>query len=223
LYFKLRNQLLAIFDVEGVLFDAEYLPLLAEQIHMEKEIWNITNQGISGKINWEHGLKKRINLLRGLSYKTCQNVANSLQIMKGAKITCTTLKNAGWKLMAVSGGFTIMTDRLKKELNLDYVFSNELIFANGVLDDVKINVDSNKAKYAKIKIDEWQQQQKDVVIVADGANDLTLFKLCGYGIAFRAQDSVKKLANVTLEEKDLSKIIYLINRHYGLNLIPTQI
>jgi len=215
--------LLAIFDVEGVLFDAEYLPLLAEQINMENEIWNITKQGISGKINWEYGLKARIKLLKGLSYQTCQNVANSLQIMKGAKIACQTLKNAGWKLMAVTGGFTIMTDRLKKELNLDYVYSNELIFNNGILEDVKINVDSNKAKYAKIKINEWKQRQRDIVIVADGANDLTLFNLCGYGIAFRAQDSVKKLANVALEEKDLSKIIHLINQHYDLNLIPSKI
>ena len=27
-----RKQLLAIFDVEGVLYDAEYLPILAEKI-----------------------------------------------------------------------------------------------------------------------------------------------------------------------------------------------
>jgi len=31
--------LLAIFDVEGVLYDAEYLPVLAEKLNKEKVIW----------------------------------------------------------------------------------------------------------------------------------------------------------------------------------------
>ena len=51
--------------------------------------------------------------------------------------------------MAVSGGFTIMTDRLKDALNLDHVYTNELIFKDGKLDGVKINVDSDKAKSAR--------------------------------------------------------------------------
>jgi len=104
--------LLAIFDVEGVLYDAEYLPVLAEKLNKEKEIWEITKQGIQGKINWEEGLKQRVELLRGLDYETCVEVANSLPIMTGAREACQTLKNAGWKLMAVSGGFTIITDRV---------------------------------------------------------------------------------------------------------------
>ena len=58
--------MLAIFDVEGVLYDAEYLPVLAEKLNKEKEIWEITKQGIQGKINWEEGLKQRVELLRGL-------------------------------------------------------------------------------------------------------------------------------------------------------------
>ena len=35
--------------------------------------------------------------------------------------------------MAVSGGFTLMMDRLQKELDLDYVYCNDLIFNNGKL------------------------------------------------------------------------------------------
>ena len=213
---KFRKQLLAIFDVEGVLYDGEYLPILAEKLNKEKEIWDITKKGIQGLINWEDGLKKRVDALKGLSIDVCQEVADELPIMHGAKEACKSLKNAGWKIMAVSGGFTIMTDRLKQELGLDYVFSNELIFKDGVLDDVKINVDSDKAKSAKIKIEEWEQNKEEIVVIVDGANDIKLFDICGLGIAFRAQDIVKKLATETLEEKDLSKIISIINKHYNL-------
>ncbi|MGC1708690.1 MAG: phosphoserine phosphatase SerB, partial [Nitrosotalea sp.] len=63
--------MLAIFDVEGVLLDAEFLPILAEKINKQDEIWEITRKGIEGIINWEEGLKKRIDLLRGINYETC--------------------------------------------------------------------------------------------------------------------------------------------------------
>ena len=210
--------MLVIFDVEGVLFDAEYLPILAEKLNKEKEIWDITKKGIQGVINWEEGLRQRIDSLKGLDYETCQQVADSLPIMTGAKEACRILKAAGWKLMAISGGFSIMTERLQKELDLDYVFSNELIFKDGKLDGVTVNVDSDKAKSAKIKIQEWNQTKDDIVVVVDGANDLALFDICGLGIAFRAQDKVKDVANVILEEKDLSKILDIINKHYNLAL-----
>jgi phosphoserine phosphatase len=210
--------MLAIFDVEGVLLDAEFLPILAEKINMQDEIWAITRQGIEGKINWEEGLKKRIELLRGIDYQTCKEVSDSLKIMTGAKEACKALKAAGWKIMAVSGGFTIMTDRLKHELDLDFVFSNELIFKDGKLDGVIIDVDSDKAKSAIIKIREWKEEKKNIVAVVDGANDIKLFNICGLGVAFRAQDVVKELATVTLEEKDLSKLIDLINKHYDLKI-----
>ena len=210
-----------IFDVEGVLYDEEYLPILAEKLNKEAEIWEITKQGIQGKINWEEGLRTRVNALKGLDEKICQEVSDSLPIMTGAKEACRVLKAAGWKIMAVSGGFTLMMDRLKEELGLDYVYSNELIFKDGKLDGVKISVDSNKAKSAKIKIEEWGEKKENIVCVVDGANDIKLFDICGLGIAYRAQDLVKDLATTTLEEKDLSKILDIINKHYKLELGTT--
>jgi len=79
--------LLVIFDVEGVLFDAEYLPMLAEKINKEDEIWEITKKGIQGVINWEEGLRTRVDALKGLDYDTCKKLADSLPIMTGAKDT----------------------------------------------------------------------------------------------------------------------------------------
>ena len=210
--------MLAIFDVEGVIYDAEYLPILAEKVNKENTIWEITKKGLEGKIDWVEGLKQRVELLRGMNYDTCIQVANSLPIMIGAREACRTLKDAGWKLMAVSGGFTIITDRLKKELCLDFVYSNELVFKDGKLDDVIVNVDSDKAKSAIIKIREWDEKKENITTVVDGANDVKLFDISGFGIAFRAQDLVKDLATVTLDEKDLSKIVGLINTHYNLKL-----
>ena len=221
IFSQIRNLLLVIFDVEGVLLDEEYLPILAEKLNKEDEIWEITKQGIQGKINWEEGLRTRVAALKGLDEKICQEVADNLPIMTGAKEACRILKASGWKIMAVSGGFTLMMDRLQKELDLDYVYCNDLIFNNGKLDGVKINVDSDKSKPAKIKIAEWGEKKEDIVCVVDGANDIKLFDICELGIAYRAQDLVKDLATTTLEEKDLSKILNIINKHFNLKLETT--
>lgn len=210
--------MLIIFDVEGVLYDAEYLPLLAEKMNKEKEVWEITKKGIQGEIDWEEGLRKRVELLNGLDYQTCKDVADSMPIMTGAKEVCSTLKKAGWKLMAVSGGFTIITDRLKNELGLDHIFTNELVFNNEKLDGVIVNVNADKAKPAISKITEWDEKKENITVIVDGANDVKLFDISDLGIAFRAQDLVKDLATVTLDDKDLSKIIPIINNHYNLTL-----
>ena len=215
---EIWNTMLVIFDVEGVLYDAEFLPLLAEKMNKEKEVWEITKKGIQGKIDWEEGLRQRVELLKGLDYKTCKDVADSMPIMTGAKELCSALKNAGWKLMAVSGGFTIITDRLKTELGIDHIFTNELVFNDEKLDDVVVNVNADKSKSAISKITEWNEKKEDITVVVDGANDVKLFDISDLGIAFRAQDLVKDLATVTLDEKDLTKIIPIINNHYNLTL-----
>ena len=46
--------------MEGVLFDAEYLPILAETIGKGDRIWEITKKGIAGEIDWEQGLRTRV-------------------------------------------------------------------------------------------------------------------------------------------------------------------
>ena len=217
-FVEIWNTVLVIFDVEGVLYDAEYLPLLAEKMNKEKEVWEITKKGIQGKIDWEEGLRQRVELLKGLDYKTCKDVADSMPIMTGANELCSALKNAGWKLMAVSGGFTIITDRLKTELGIDHIFTNELVFNNEKLDDVVVNVNADKSKSAISKITEWDEKKENITVVVDGANDVKLFDISDLGIAFRAQDLVKDLATVTLDDKDLTKIIPIINNHYNLAL-----
>ncbi|HYY40452.1 MAG TPA: HAD-IB family phosphatase, partial [Nitrososphaera sp.] len=178
--------MLVIFDVEGVLLNAEYLPVLAQVMgpRKEKEIWDITNAGIRGEINWEEGLRRRVQALRGISHEDAKRIGESLPIMPGAKELCSALKKAGWKMIAVSGGFTIITDRLKNELGIDRIFSNELVFKGGKLENLIMHVTSDKAAAIRPTIIQWGIRKEDTVVVVDGANDLTLFALAGYTIGF---------------------------------------
>ena len=213
--------MLIIFDVEGVLLNAEYLPVLAQifGLEKEKEIWDITKQGIRGEIKWEEGLIKRVQALRGISYEDAKRIGENLEIMPGAKDLCTSLKRADWTMIAVSGGFTIITERLKDELGLDFIFSNELIFKNGLLADINLRVTSDKSLSVKPIIEKLDIKNEDIVVVVDGANDLKLFDLAGYTVGFCPVDVVKNRADDVLEIRNLSLLKDLLEKRFGKQIL----
>jgi phosphoserine phosphatase len=209
--------MLVIFDVEGVLLNAEYLPVLSQLMgpDKEEEIWRITKQGIRGEINWEEGLRRRVSALKGISLEDATRIAENLEIMPGAKELCSSLKRAGWRMIAVSGGFSIITDRLKGDLGLDKIFCNELIFENGKLVDLKMNVTSDKAAAVMPTIKDWRVNRSDTVVVVDGANDLSLFDIAGYTVGFCPVEKVKERSDAVLEIRDLSLLLNLLEKKFG--------
>ena len=217
--------MLIIFDVEGVLLNAEYLPILAQVFgpSKEKEIWDITKQGIRGDIDWEEGLRKRVNALKGIKFDDAKLIAENLEIMPGAKDLCLALKDAGWKMIAVSGGFTIITDRLKKELGLDLIFSNVLIFKNGLLDDLDLIVTSDKSLVVRPTIEQWGLKKEEIVVVVDGANDIKLFDIAGYTVGFCPVELVKNKADDVIELRNLSLLKNLLEKRFGKWILNTNL
>jgi len=209
--------MLIIFDVEGVLLNAEYLPILAQVFGptKEKEIWDITKQGIRGDIDWEEGLRRRVSALKGTRFQDAKVIGENLEIMPGAKDLCLALKKAGWKMVAVSGGFTIITDRLKSELGLDLIFSNELIFKNGILDNIDLKVTSDKSLVVRPLIKQLGIKKDEIVVVVDGANDLKLFDIAGYTVGFCPVDIVKNKADDVIEIRNLSLLKNLLEKRFG--------
>jgi len=198
----------AIFDIESVLLDAEFLPLLAERVGKEKFVHEITLKGIRGEIKWEDGLRQRIDALKGVKHKIADEVADSMPYMKGAHEVCGELKRRGYVLIGVTGGFTIFADRVKRELGLDYLFSNQLVFNDGELVGVEpLKVKSNSVDGLEKLLMKLKVKKEDIVTVVDGANDVKLFRYASTKIAFNAQPIVKELGNVIVDEKDLRKTL----------------
>lgn len=205
---------LVIFDMEGVLVDGEFLPELAKLIGKETEVQEITHRGIRGEIVWEEGLKQRIKLLQGVSRAQVEEVARSIPLMKGAKALCQALKAKGFQIISVTGGFGVVAQRVKRELQLDHVYSNELIFRDGRLYGFKLRVTSNKAEALQGLLKHLKAEREKTTAVVDGANDLNLFELAGLKIALNAQEIVKKLADVSVDEKDLTLLLPIIGERF---------
>ena len=217
--------MLIIFDVEGVLLNAEYLPILAQVFgpSKEKEIWDITKQGIRGEIDWEEGLRKRVKALQGIKFDDAKQIGEKLEIMPGAKDLCSALKDAGWKMIAISGGFTIITDRLKKELGLDLIFSNNLIFKNGILDGLDLKVTSDKSLLVRPLIKQWGIKKEEIVVVVDGANDIKLFDIAGYTVGFCPVELVKNKADDVIELRNLSLLKNLLEKRFGKWILKSNL
>ena len=209
--------MLAIFDTEGVLIDGEFLPELAKVVGIEEEMWEISKKGISGEIEWEKGLIERINELKGVSYDDCKRVSDNMPIMQGAKETFDELRKLGFKTLTVSGGPDILIDRIKEELQIDYAFSNKLIFGEEKLQGVDIIVGSDKTIPIKDTIEMMKKQKEDIVITVDGANDIKLFDLAGLRISFNGTELINEKSDSIVNKKDLREIIPIIKEKFNLN------
>ena len=209
--------MLAIFDTEGVLIDGEFLPELAKVVGKEEEIWEITKKGISGEIEWEKGLIERINELKGVSYDDCKRVSDDMPIMEGAKETFDELRRLGFKTLTVSGGPDILIDRIKEELQIDYAFSNKLIFGDKKLQGVDVIVGSDKTIPIKDTIKMMKKQKEDIVITVDGANDIKLFDVAGLRISFNGTELINEKSDSIVNKKDLREIIPIIKEKFNLN------
>ena len=209
--------MLAIFDTEGVLIDGEFLPELAKVVGKEEEIWEITKKGISGEIEWEKGLIERINELKGVSHDDCKRVSDDMPIMQGAKETFDELRKLGFKTLTVSGGPDILIDRIKEELQIDYAFSNKLIFGEGKLQGVDVIVGSDKTIPIKDTIKMMKKQKEDIVITVDGANDIKLFDVAGLRISFNGTELINEKSDSIVNKKDLREIIPIIKEKFNLN------
>ena len=201
---------LAVFDFDSTLMDGETIDFFADELGIGKEVADITEEAMSGRLDFFESLQKRVGLLKGLDYSVVQKISQNLPYMNGAKETITALKEKGMTVVCFSGGFRSATGHAKNILGYDADFSNVLHEKNGKLTglvggDMMFN-------YSKGDMLERLQNLLNVtpaetLVCGDGANDLSMFAHAQTRVAFCARDILKKEANIIIEEKDLRLIL----------------
>lgn len=201
---------LAVFDFDSTLMDGETIDFFADELGIGKEVADITEEAMSGRLDFFESLQKRVGLLKGLDYSVVQKISQNLPYMNGAKETITALKEKGMTVVCFSGGFRSATGHAKNILGYDADFSNVLHEKDGKLTglvggDMMFN-------YSKGDMLERLQNLLNVtpgetLVCGDGANDLSMFAHAQTRVAFCARDILKKEANIIIEEKDLRLIL----------------
>ncbi len=201
-----REKRLIVFDMDSTIVDAEIIDELAKAAGVEREVREITKKAMEGKLDYKQALIERVKLLKGLPVEVLEKIYNQIELTEGAKELIQALKRAGYKIALVSGGFTYFTEKLKKELGLDYAFGNELEIENGKLTGRLKGRIIDAEEKARI-IEELAKREgigkENIVAVGDGANDRIMIENAGLGIAFNAKKVLKEVADGTLSKENL--------------------
>ena len=86
----------------------------------------ITERAMRGEIDFKESFTERVALLKGLDANVMQEIADNFPITEGVDRLMTVLKNCGYKIAILSGGFTFFGEYLQRMYNIDYVYANEL-------------------------------------------------------------------------------------------------
>ncbi|MUM77315.1 phosphoserine phosphatase SerB [Pseudodesulfovibrio sp. F-1] len=208
-----RNRRLVAFDMDSTLIQAEVIDELAKEAGVGEQVAAITEAAMRGELDFKQSLRKRLSLLEGLDESVLCRVAERLPLTEGAERLISTLKNVGYKIAILSGGFTYFGNILKERLGIDHVHANELEIVDGKLTGRALGeiVDAQKkAELLQAIADQEGISLQQVIAVGDGANDLPMLNLAGLGIAFHAKPKVKKGARQAISNLGLDSILYLI-------------
>ena len=201
---------LCVLDVDGTLIEEEVIDLLGKEADCEKEVAQLTAQAMRGELDFESSLKKRVSQLKGLSIDAFDKIYHELHLSENAVQFIKTLKESQIEVGLVSGGFTIIVEKLAKEFGIPLFVANQLEISDGHLTGNLIGpVISREVKEETLV--SWANRLEVplecTIAIGDGANDLKMLKRAGLGIAFCAKDIVKKEINLQVDDRDMMKVL----------------
>ena len=201
---------LAVFDFDSTLMDGETIDFFADELGIGKEVAHITEEAMSGRLDFFESLQQRVGLLKGLDFEIVEKISHNLPYMPGARETIAELKNRGMKVVCFSGGFRTATSYAKDILGYDADFSNALHVKNGKLTglvggDMMFNYSKGDMLTRLQNI--LGVSEEETLVCGDGANDLSMFAHAGTRTAFCAREILEREANIIIKEKDLSLIL----------------
>ena len=177
-----------------------------------RDVWlisEITEKAMQGEIDFETSINQRVKLLEGISIDEIQKVADELPLMNGVAETIARLKEENLDVAIISGSFDVVAEKVKNKLGIEKVYTNSFTVEDGKLTGEVTGplVSGSKLDILKDYVEDAGITLDEVVAVGDGANDISMIESAGYGIAFNAKDSVKEIADIVVDEKDLTKVL----------------
>lgn len=206
---------LLFMDMDSTLIQCECIDEIAAFLGIKPQVAAITERAMRGELDFAASLTERVQLLAGLDAKVLDRVYDEcIELTDGAEHLVETLKQHGWRVGLVSGGFTWFTDKLKKRLDLDFTLSNILDIRNGKLTGNIVGdiVDAKAKKSALLsQATAWSIPISQTVAVGDGANDLPMIHAAGLGIAFHAKPKVTLEASCAIHEGGLDRVLEFLD------------
>jgi len=205
---KLR---LVVFDVDGTLIKVDSSWRF---LHEKLGTWTKGKQSAElfyqGKITYEEWAQLDASLWKNQSLRKIRQIVNKIPYVNGAQEVIKTLKRYDVKVALLSAGLSLLSEKIERELSIDYSLSNELIVKDNFLTgEVKVNVSlNNKDKAFNHILQEFNLKSDECCAVGDDESLISLFKKVALGIAFNpCSDEVEKNADIVVKSKNLRDIL----------------
>ncbi|MDP1741253.1 MAG: phosphoserine phosphatase SerB [Polaromonas sp.] len=216
---KLSDFKLIAFDMDSTLINIECVDEIADAAGRKAEVAAITEAAMRGEItDYKDSLRRRVALLKGVSVESMDGVYHErLKLNPGAAELVHACKEAGMKVLLVSGGFTFFTDRIRRELGIDYTRSNVLEVEAGLLTGRMVDqpwgdiCDGEEKK--KMLLETCSMlgiTPGQAIAMGDGANDLPMMGVAGLSVAYHAKPAVRAQAMVAINEGGLDRLLEVV-------------
>ena len=216
---NLRDFKLIAFDMDSTLINIECVDEIADAAGRKAEVAAITEAAMRGEIaDYKESLRQRVALLKGVTVAHMQQVLEErLQLNPGAANLVAACKQAGLKVLLVSGGFTYFTDRVRDLLGVDFTRSNVLEVQDGVLTGVMVNQPwgdicdgEEKRKMLLQTCAQLGITPQQAIAMGDGANDLPMMGEAGLSVAYHAKPKVREQAMVAINSGGLDRLLEVL-------------
>jgi phosphoserine phosphatase len=207
-----------VMDVDSTLIQQEVIELLADYAGVMPEVKTITEQAMSGELDFKQSLERRVGLLEGLSDEIFQWLKPQIELTPGVQELIAAVHGLGGKMGAVSGGFSQVLEPLAKEIGLDYWMANSLEVLDGKLTGCLVGpIIDAEAKATALR--SWATESgiaiEKTIAIGDGANDIPMLKCAGYAVAFRPKPILKQYADLVIDENSLASLIGKLGSRAG--------
>ena len=209
-----RPHKLALFDMDSTLIEQEVIVELAKKAGIGEQVDTITESAMRGEIDFAESFSRRVALLKGLSSEVLEDIiANHITFSPGAKRLISALKNHGYYVVLVSGGFNYFAEYVKNSLGMDESYANDLdIVDNLVTGEITSAIvdGKRKAEILQAVAQRLGIKLSETVAVGDGANDLPMLGLADIGIAYRAKPIVRDQADYAVTVAGLDGVMTVL-------------
>lgn len=215
---NLKNFKLIAFDMDSTLINIECVDEIADAVGRKAQVAAITEATMRGEIaDFKESLRQRVALLKGVTVADMERVFNErLQLNPGAAELVAACKEAGMKVLLVSGGFTYFADRVSDLLQIDFTRSNVLDIEAGVLTGKMIDQPwgdicdgTEKRRMLLQTCADLDISPKQAIAMGDGANDLPMMAEAGLSVAYHAKPKVREQAMVAINTGGLDRLLSL--------------
>ena len=210
------------FDMEGQIFEPG---VKATKKGTAASVWSVIAKHLGPeayaeeeetKEKWGKGFYKsyvewmedtiRIHQKYGLSEEFFNKIISNVKYIKGVKETIKKLREKGYIIALISGGFKNLADRAIKDLGIHHVFAAcEYFFHPKTKKLVSWNLMPSdyhgKVDFMRLLIKEHGLSPRDCAFVGDGVNDFHLAKEACLSIAFNGHPNLQKVTTYAINQK----------------------